>query len=267
MQGEYIAPEKIENVYVRSPFVLQAFVYGNSLRAQARRAARRGLLACHLGGGGVGWGGWGAGAEPATRAKTWPPPKRTHTLTHSLSLTLTRCFSLCGPAQLVCVVVPDPEYLLPWAEQRGLPRDLPRLCQDPKASERVFARANCPRPPRLSCPLPHLPAHPPTHPPTSHTHPPTHPPTRPRLRWWLLHNTCLVPFPPRPPTHPPTSHTRPPTHPPTPTHPPPTPQVVAAVHKSMLEEGRATGLKGFEQASGPPFSSRCCLLAGVRWAG
>jgi long-chain acyl-CoA synthetase len=61
-QGEYIAPEKIENIYARSSFVLQAFVYGDSLQAQ-----------------------------------------------------------------LVAIVVPDPEYLLPWAAQRGLPQDLEQL--------------------------------------------------------------------------------------------------------------------------------------------
>lgn len=32
-QGEYIAPEKIENIYVRSKYVAQAFVYGNSLKS------------------------------------------------------------------------------------------------------------------------------------------------------------------------------------------------------------------------------------------
>jgi hypothetical protein len=32
-QGEYIAPEKIENVYVNNEFVGQAFVYGDSLQA------------------------------------------------------------------------------------------------------------------------------------------------------------------------------------------------------------------------------------------
>ena len=32
-QGEYIAPEKIENIYVRSRYVAQVFVYGNSLKS------------------------------------------------------------------------------------------------------------------------------------------------------------------------------------------------------------------------------------------
>ncbi len=32
-QGEYIAPEKIENIYIRSDFVSQCFVHGNGLKA------------------------------------------------------------------------------------------------------------------------------------------------------------------------------------------------------------------------------------------
>lgn len=32
-QGEYIAPEKIENIYVRSKYVAQAFVYGDSMKS------------------------------------------------------------------------------------------------------------------------------------------------------------------------------------------------------------------------------------------
>lgn len=66
-QGEYIAPEKIENVYCRSPLIMQTFVYGDSLKSN-----------------------------------------------------------------LVAIVVPDPEQLLPWAKERGLSGDLEALCSNKK---------------------------------------------------------------------------------------------------------------------------------------
>lgn len=72
-QGEYIAPEKVENVYARSPFVLQSFVYGDSLKSQ-----------------------------------------------------------------LVAVVVPDPEVLLPWAKERGMSPDMEALCREPSVKLAVL---------------------------------------------------------------------------------------------------------------------------------
>lgn len=35
-QGEYIVPEKIENIYCRSKYVYQVFVYGESLKVSNR---------------------------------------------------------------------------------------------------------------------------------------------------------------------------------------------------------------------------------------
>lgn len=64
-QGEYVAPEKIEQICERSPFVFQIFVYGDSLRSD-----------------------------------------------------------------LVAIVSPDPDYILQWAKERGLPQDLGALCKD-----------------------------------------------------------------------------------------------------------------------------------------
>jgi len=72
-QGEYISPEKIEGLYGRSPFILQTFVYGDSLQAK-----------------------------------------------------------------LVAIVVPDPEYLLPWAAQRNLPQDMNQLCANSHVATAIF---------------------------------------------------------------------------------------------------------------------------------
>uniref|UniRef100_A0A061RWH7 Long-chain acyl-CoA synthetase n=1 Tax=Tetraselmis sp. GSL018 TaxID=582737 RepID=A0A061RWH7_9CHLO len=71
-QGEYIAPEKIESVYQRCPYVAQAFVYGDSLKSQ-----------------------------------------------------------------LVGIVVPDPEVLLPWAKGQGFPQNLEALCGNPAVIREV----------------------------------------------------------------------------------------------------------------------------------
>lgn len=32
-QGEYVAPEKVENIYVQSKFVAQSYLYGDSLKS------------------------------------------------------------------------------------------------------------------------------------------------------------------------------------------------------------------------------------------
>ncbi|KAK9803492.1 hypothetical protein WJX73_008668 [Symbiochloris irregularis] len=72
-QGEYLAPEKVEGVYSRSPLVAQSFVYGDSFRSQ-----------------------------------------------------------------LVAVVVPDPDNLIPWAAARKLPKDLKQLCQDKTVVDAVL---------------------------------------------------------------------------------------------------------------------------------
>lgn len=44
--------------------------------------------------------------------------------------------SLCS--QLVAVVVPDPEALLPWARERNIPGGMPELCASPAVRDAVF---------------------------------------------------------------------------------------------------------------------------------
>jgi long-subunit acyl-CoA synthetase (AMP-forming) len=34
-QGEYVAPERIENIYIQSKYVAQVFVYGNAYKVRA----------------------------------------------------------------------------------------------------------------------------------------------------------------------------------------------------------------------------------------
>lgn len=47
-QGEYIAPEKIENIYVRSDAVAQVFVHGDSLQVGRRRRRRARTLGSNV---------------------------------------------------------------------------------------------------------------------------------------------------------------------------------------------------------------------------
>jgi len=72
-QGEYVAAEYLETVYLRSTFVAQVFVYGDSFKNY-----------------------------------------------------------------LVAVVVPDPEVLLPWAQQQNIKGDLVSLCLNDKVKLMIY---------------------------------------------------------------------------------------------------------------------------------
>lgn len=74
-QGEYIAAEKIENIYIGSPFIAQAFVYGDSLQS-------------------------------------------------------------C----LVAIIVPDVDYVMPWAKSKGIAgKDLAEVCAQKATKDAIMA--------------------------------------------------------------------------------------------------------------------------------
>ena len=49
-QGEFIAPEKIENVYARNRYVMQNFVYGSTFKVHLSMSYRFSLDGCFQGG-------------------------------------------------------------------------------------------------------------------------------------------------------------------------------------------------------------------------
>lgn len=98
-QGEYIAPEKIENIYIRSEAVAQAFVHGDSLQVRRHSIASMILF---------------------SRIKT-----DEYSYDPSIILSL-----LSLQACLVAIIVPDPDFLPGWAKKRGLVGSYEELCRN-----------------------------------------------------------------------------------------------------------------------------------------
>lgn len=90
-QGEYIAPEKIENIYIRSEAVAQTFVHGDSLQVRRERTTLR-----------------------------WTQKK------YLLFIVLSSSPQAC----LVAIIVPDPDFLPGWAKKRGIEGSYEELCKN-----------------------------------------------------------------------------------------------------------------------------------------
>lgn len=98
-QGEYIAPEKIENVYMRSVPVLQVFVHGDSLQVQCDSYSAHLLYVLNV------WLG------------KWLNNKSSRVS--------------CYQSYLIGIVVPDPEVFVKWTKERGFLGSHEELCLNP----------------------------------------------------------------------------------------------------------------------------------------
>ncbi|KAK1787060.1 hypothetical protein P4O66_017439 [Electrophorus voltai] len=97
-QGEYVAPEKIENIYMRSVPVLQVFVHGDSLQ-----------VSTHL---------------PVEAPEAWS--------------SASPCFCPPFQSCVVGIVVPDPEVFVDWARERGIVGSYEELCQNSDVKSAVL---------------------------------------------------------------------------------------------------------------------------------
>lgn len=102
-QGEYISPEKIENIYIRSEPVAQLYVHGDSLQVNVCIRTR---LLLFIG---------NKSSHKCTVFELFFPP----------------VFCLCSPQScLVGIVVPDPEVMPEWAKKKGILGTYKDLCKN-----------------------------------------------------------------------------------------------------------------------------------------
>lgn len=107
-QGEYISPEKIENIYIRSQPVAQLYVHGDSLQVNRQTLC---LLLCHQ-----------QGLDQGAFLY------RQYTVITCSVLVDKQCFRF--QSCLVGIVVPDPEVMPEWASKKGIAGTYQELCKN-----------------------------------------------------------------------------------------------------------------------------------------